>query len=208
MGCGPGLYSEQLAQKGHQVTGVDFSENSIRYARQQAKQKNLDITYLNQDYTKLELKENSFDLVMLVFTDFGPLLPEARTQLLKMIKKVLTPGGLFVFDVLNDNNLENKVSPKSWEASQIGFWSNKPYLALSNSFLYQSEKVVLYQHLVIDEHDNFKLYRFWNHFFSNSDLRKILEEFEFNNITFHHNVIPSGDGYDSNDVTFCLANNK
>jgi len=145
---------------------------------------------------------------MLVFTDFGPLLPEAREQLLQVIKRVLKPGGVFVLDVLNDNNIESMVSPKSWEANEQGFWSNKPYLTLSESFLYEDEKVVLYQHMVLDEKENTKVYRFWTHFFSNSDLRDILEKFDFNDIAFHQNIIPSGDGYNSNDVTFCTTINK
>jgi SAM-dependent methyltransferase len=32
LGCGPGLYAEKLASRGHRVTGMDFSANSIRYA--------------------------------------------------------------------------------------------------------------------------------------------------------------------------------
>ena len=104
LGCGPGLYSEILAKKGHKVTGVDFSANSIEYARGKAKKKGLDITYLNEDYLKLDLKEDSFDLVILIYTDFGPLLPNERKQLLNVIKKVLKPGGVFIFDVLNDKN--------------------------------------------------------------------------------------------------------
>jgi 2-polyprenyl-3-methyl-5-hydroxy-6-metoxy-1,4-benzoquinol methylase len=30
-GCGPGLYTEKLAERGATVTGIDFSENSIRH---------------------------------------------------------------------------------------------------------------------------------------------------------------------------------
>lgn len=207
LGCGPGLYSEILAQKGHQVTGVDFSKNSIIHAIKEAHKKNLDIRYLNKDYTQLNLTENEFDLVMLIFTDFGPLLPGEREQLLMKIKKVLRPGGLFIFDVLNDNNLESKVSPKNWKISKQGFWSEKPYLALSGSYLYENEKVVLYQHIIIEE-ENTKIYRFWNHFFSNTDLKEILEKYDFNDIAYHQNVIPSGDDYESNDVTFCTTINR
>ena len=32
-GCGPGLYTTRLAESGADVTGVDFSERSLRYAR-------------------------------------------------------------------------------------------------------------------------------------------------------------------------------
>ncbi len=207
LGCGPGLYTEILAQKGHQVTGVDFSKNSIIHATEEAHKKNLDIRYLNKDYTQLNLTENEFDLVMLIFADFGPLLPGEREQLLMKIKKVLKPGGLFIFDVLNDNNLESKVSLKNWKVSKQGFWSEKPYLALSESYLYENEKVVLYQHIIIEE-ENTKIYRFWNHFFSNTDLKEILEKYDFNDIAYHQNIIPSGDGYESDDVTFCTTINR
>ena len=42
-GCGPGLYATRLAQKGAFVTGIDFSENSINYARTAAMEKGLSI---------------------------------------------------------------------------------------------------------------------------------------------------------------------
>jgi 2-polyprenyl-3-methyl-5-hydroxy-6-metoxy-1,4-benzoquinol methylase len=208
LGCGPGLYAEVFTRKGHTVTGVDFSKNSIKYARNEAEKKKLDITYLNENYLELELQKNQFDLATLIFTDFGPLLPDERDQLLSIIKKLVKPGGIFIFDVLNDNNIENKLSPRNWEASRQGFWSDKPYLALSESFLYKKEKVVLYQHIIIDEQENASTYRFWNHFFSNSDLNKILLKHGFGEISFHNNVLPSGDGKESEDVTFCRAVNE
>ena len=130
LGCGPGLYSEIYAGKGHQVTGVDFSKNSIDYAKQESEKRGLPITYLNQNYLELEVPENHFDLVTLIYTDLGPLLPAERTQLLTNIQKALKPGGLLIFDVLNDTNLESKVSPKSWEVSESGFWREGPGSAL------------------------------------------------------------------------------
>ena len=35
LGCGPGLYSHQLADRGPQCRGIDFGPASIEYARQQ-----------------------------------------------------------------------------------------------------------------------------------------------------------------------------
>ncbi|GAL29547.1 hypothetical protein JCM19239_6713 [Vibrio variabilis] len=38
-GCGPGLYTQRLKSRGiGTVVGLDFSENSLRYAKQQAEQ--------------------------------------------------------------------------------------------------------------------------------------------------------------------------
>ena len=168
LGCGPGLYAELYANRGHSVTGVDFSKNSIEYARQQAAGKRLKITYLHQNYLELDVPENQFDLVTLIYTDLGPLLPPEREQLLSNIKSALKPGGILIFDVLNDINLESKVSPKSWEVAEKGFWREGPCLALSESLLYRNEKVILNQHIVVEK-DRKEVYRFWIHFFSHDD---------------------------------------
>src|SRR5690554_1332934 len=41
LGCGPGLYAAHLAEKGLQVTGIDYSRRSIAYARQYANEHHL-----------------------------------------------------------------------------------------------------------------------------------------------------------------------
>lgn len=80
MGCGPGLYTEKLAEQGHDVTGIDFSTNSIQYAKQNSIKKGLDIKYYHQNYLELDLPLESYDLVYMVFTDFAVLLPEATSD--------------------------------------------------------------------------------------------------------------------------------
>jgi len=127
LGCGPGLYSQLLAENGHQVTGVDFSKHSIEYARKTAEDNNLEIDYRKQNYLELEDHEK-YDLVILIFTDFGVLSPDDRAILLFNIHRALKPGGFFLFDVLNDNQLDQKVSDKSWDISKKGFWREAPYL--------------------------------------------------------------------------------
>ena len=208
LGCGPGLYTEKLAAKGHHVTGVDFSANSIEYAKSSAAEKNLNVEYFCQDYTKLDLPENKYDLVLLIYTDICPLLPLQREDLLQGVKKVLKSGGKFILDYSNDNNLQDKISPRNWDVAEKGFWKNEPYLALSDSFLFEKEKIVLYQHIVIDEQNEMDIYRFWHHYFSASDMENILGMHQFDDIAFHDKIIPGGDGYESYDVTFCVAKSK
>ncbi|GET34324.1 hypothetical protein PbJCM13498_31870 [Prolixibacter bellariivorans] len=205
LGCGPGLYAEELAHKGHKVTGVDFSENSIAYAREEAQRKHLDITYLQADYTSLKLEANQFDLVILIYTDFGVLLPEKREKLLNLVYTVLKPGAKFIFDALNDNEPEKKTTPKTWEASAGGFWQPDPYLALSESFLYPEEKVILYQHTIVDEQDKSVVYRFWTHLFSHEDLTGMLSKHDFQSISFHEDVLPGDDPWSGQNVAFCQA---
>jgi SAM-dependent methyltransferase len=204
LGCGPGLYAEILAGKGHKVTAVDFSQNSISYAKSEAAKKNLDIQYVQKNYLELDY-ENQFDLVILIYTDFGVLLPEERDRLLSNIYKSLKPGGVFIFDVLNDKDLNKKAAPKNWELTDRGFWKNKPYLALSDSFIYPENNVILYQHIILDENGSNDVYRFWTHFFNNKNLSDILEIHGFRNIGLHDDVLPGDDLWSGNNVTFCAA---
>lgn len=203
LGCGPGLYSQLLAEKGHHVTGVDFSENSITYAKHMAKERTLNIAYRQQDYLELEDQEK-YDLVLLIFTDFGVLVPEDRTALLSKIYRALKPGGCFLFDVLNENWPVQKPGDKTWEISEKDFWREKPYIVLSNTFTYPENKVILSQHCVIDE-DECKTYRFWTHFFSHEDLTRILARQDFGQIECYENILPDSELCRGQDVTFCTA---
>ena len=97
-GCGPGLYTSRLAEKGADVTGIDFSENSIRYAKETAAQKGLDIHYIRQNYLEFET-EKRFDLIIMIMCDFCPLSPAQRQTMLRMFNTLLNPGGAVLLDV-------------------------------------------------------------------------------------------------------------
>ena len=84
-GCGPGLYASRRAGKSAQVTGIDFSERSIAHAREVARQKQLDIHYLHQDYLGFTT-EKQFDLILRnslptdsALTAFMPMSPDRHT---------------------------------------------------------------------------------------------------------------------------------
>lgn len=103
LGCGPGLYASRLAKLGYSVTGIDYFQRSINYAREVAREENLKIKYIYQDYLTIDFKVE-FDVIMLIFCDFGALTNEERDVLLKIIYNALKPGGLFIFDVFTDRN--------------------------------------------------------------------------------------------------------
>ncbi len=205
LGCGPGLYSEIFAKKGHSVTGVDISKTSISYAQKSAGEKDLDIEYINASYLNLELEECEFDLVLLVYTDIGVLHPADRVILLRMIYKTLKAGGVFIFDVLKDNFLEQRMTPRNWEATDKGFWKDSPHVVLSESFLYEEQKVILYQHIIIDSEDNIETYRFWTHFFNQRELKHMLETHGFAKVNHRDDIIPEGDIWNGDNVIFTIS---
>jgi len=130
----------------------------------QDRQSNLNINYIQQNYLELE-EENRYDLILLIFTDFGVLTPDQRKTLLGNIHRALKPGGTFLFDVLNENYEVEKAGSKDWELSEKGFWRENPYLAISESFYYEKQKVTLNQHVIMDDNGEIEVYRFWTHTF-------------------------------------------
>ncbi len=203
LGCGPGLYTERLAQKGHQVTGMDFSSGSIAHAKASAGQKSLDITYLNQDYLSLD-HENQYDLVMMIFCDLGVLNPDDRHRLLGKIYRALKPGGVFIFDAFKPHWANSDSGSKSWDISENGFWRAHPHLVLADSFYYEAEGVILNQHIVLDDR-GMEVYRFYQHTFSNEDIETLTSDHGFHSTTRVNGLIPGSEIYRAEDVTFCVT---
>lgn len=201
LGCGPGLYTQRIAKVGHHVTGMDFSQSSIAYAKQQAASDGLDIDYVCGNYLEAGFG-SEYDLVMMIYCDFGVLSIEDRQRLLSKVYDALSSGGLFIFDALNEKTIKNLTFEKSWEIAEQGFWKNVPYLYLSESFHFPESKAILDQHIVIDEDGNDQIYRFWNHYFDSTDIESIVLPFSFTDAKAEH-IFPEGGGaYNDDGVTF------
>lgn len=97
LGCGPGIYAELFCKGGLSVTGLDISRRSIAYAKEQAKEKRLDIEYLCENYLDMDY-EDCFDIVTLIYCDFGVLSPSDRHRLLRKVRKALRKDGFLVLD--------------------------------------------------------------------------------------------------------------
>lgn len=100
--CGRGRHSIYLNKKGYDVTGIDLSEQSIKYA-QQFEQKNLH--FLVHDMRKL-FYINYFDIALNLFTSFGYFETEKEhVNALKGFRKCLKPDGTLVIDYFNTEKI-------------------------------------------------------------------------------------------------------
>lgn len=204
LGCGPGLYAEKYASFGHNVTGIDFSENSISYAKKEAETKNLDINYLCQDYLTIDY-EDEFDLITLIYMDFCVLRPNDRQLLLAKISRSLRKGGLFIFDVVNGKNIEGKVLGSTWEISKgNGFWKKEPYIALNSGHHYPEAKTFVSQHVIIDDKDNIASYLFWNFYYEIDDIELILRNTGLKIKNMSDRLLPVGDVWNGSNVSFYI----
>lgn len=206
LGCGPGLYSEKMAEEGHRVSGIDFSERSIACAAERAREKKLDIDYRCMDYLQMDYDE-CFDLVILIYNDFSVLLPDERIRLLENVYRALKKGGVFVFDVLNDLDAKDKFLDNSaWTvAEKDGFWKATSYLELVSMFHYPDPQVYLKQHLIIDENENMESYRFWIHYYSSRQAVQLLTDSGFHPCRCYESLLPETDIWDGRNLNFYSA---
>jgi len=174
-GCGMGTYATQLAEKGADVTGIDFSETFIQHAKEVAKQKEMDINYVLQDSLEFETEER-FDLITLLLCDFCALSPSQRKTMLKKFYKFLKPDGSVLIDVYSLNAFNQREEAETYEHSRLnGFWSPENYYCFQNMFKYDEEKVVLDKYTIIEEKRTRVVYN-WLQYYSEDSLRKEFEE--------------------------------
>ncbi len=174
-GCGPGLYANRLAEKGAMVTGIDFSGNSLDYARKVAAEKNLRADFIQTNYLDFEC-EGRFDLIIMIMCDFCALSPEQRARLLGKFKTLLKPNGSVLLDVYTLNAFEQREEAATYELNQLhGFWSPDDYYGFVNTFKYDDEKVVLDKYTIVDDSRKRVVYN-WLQYFSRESLSKEFTE--------------------------------
>ncbi len=179
LGCGPGLYCTRFYQKGLRVTGIDFSLNSINYAQDYARKHGFNIKYIYQNYLELDYQEK-FDIIILIYYDFGVLSLADQKHLLKKIYQALKPGGCFAFDVTTPSMRKGVGGEnKNWELQEEGFWQPTPYLMLYEQLHYAEENVYLDQYLIVDQGGQIKIFRIWESNYTPSSIRQLLNEAGF-----------------------------
>jgi SAM-dependent methyltransferase len=205
LGCGPGLYSSKLAEKGFNVTGLDFSENSISYAKDYASSKNLKINYICDSYLNLNY-ENKFDVIILIYCDLGALTGKERNKVLKNINKALKPGGIFIFDYFTEAIDELKKESTTWElCDKNSFWSKNKHLLLTRNIYYPNERANLIQYIVVEKENQTKDYRFYNYYFSEETIVPVLKKNGFSDFEFTDNIVNEDNWCSDIDVTFAKA---
>lgn len=98
MGCGAGRHLAQLQQVGYAAVGLDISFQMLAAAQDAA----TGVPLVGGDMRRLPFRRAAFDLVSSYFTTFGYFDDEADDrQVLREVRRVLSPGGAFLLDFMN-----------------------------------------------------------------------------------------------------------
>jgi ubiquinone/menaquinone biosynthesis C-methylase UbiE len=105
LACGTGSVAILLDELGYySVTATDKSAEMIEIAKVKAAENHAEVSFHTQDFLDINL-DKKFDLVYLVFDSINYL--HSEDDILKLhneVKKVLKPGGFFIFDFTTPRN--------------------------------------------------------------------------------------------------------
>lgn len=102
VGCGGGFMAETLARKGASVVGVDPSAPAVEAAREHAKAHGLSIDYRVGSGERVPMTSATADCVVCVDVLEHV---ESVDRVLDEVRRVLKPGGIFLFDTINRTSL-------------------------------------------------------------------------------------------------------
>jgi len=109
--CGFGRHSIELARLGYHVTGVDFSETELERARAAAREAGVSPTFVCQDIRDMEFA-GEFDLAVNLFSSIGYFSDDEDRLVLDRFWRALKPGGVFVLDTRNRDQVVRSLPPE------------------------------------------------------------------------------------------------
>lgn len=120
LGCGSGLWAEQLVGRGYDVLGIDISEAMIQLARQRAPRAEFRVASLFQaDIPPCRAVTSLGECISYLFDTTND--DRKLRRLFGRVYKALAPGGVFVFDVMEPGALGRATTAKNF--SEGDGWS-------------------------------------------------------------------------------------
>ena len=126
LGCGTGSMTEELADAGYDMIGVDSSPEMLEQAFEKKETSGHDILYLLQDMREFELYGTVRAVVSCCDSLNYILEPEELLRVFRLVNNYLDPGGMFLFDFSTEEKYrqigEDTIADSREEGSFI--WDN------------------------------------------------------------------------------------
>ncbi|MFS0673445.1 class I SAM-dependent methyltransferase [Ornithinibacillus sp. 179-J 7C1 HS] len=118
LGCGPGRNAIYLAQRGCKVDAIDLSEESIKWARERAAEKQVEVNFINEDIFGFNLEEGSYDIVY-DSGCFHHITPHRRMSYIDLVRKALKPNGYFAITCFLQGGQLGGAEISDWEVYRL-----------------------------------------------------------------------------------------
>ena len=103
VGCGAGMMAKEIANKGYEISGIDYSYNMIRKAKAVCNvNTKFGMNFLQGNIESLPFRDSAFDVVLClgVITYL-----KSEQKALQEMSRILKPGGTMILSILNKFSL-------------------------------------------------------------------------------------------------------
>lgn len=116
LACGAGRHAAELERAGARVVGLDLSPGMLLRAQRRVR-----APLVRGDMRALPFRPGSFGLVVNLFTSFGYFRSDSEHgTVMRQVAEVLAPGGRFVIDFLNADQVRRTLRRDSEQIQQGG----------------------------------------------------------------------------------------
>ena len=127
LGCGTGKMTLELASRGYDMTGIDYSPEMLDIARDEAEKGGHDILWLCQDMREFELY-GTVDAAVCCLDCINHLeCEEDLDKCFDLVHNYLIPDGIFIFDINGRFKFENVYADNTYAMEEDGgmcVWEN------------------------------------------------------------------------------------
>lgn len=133
--CGPGLYAVSLAERGCQVTGVDFNLAAIAYARELAAAAGVQdrCAFVETDVRAWAPDLGAYDAALFLYGQLAVFTPAQAQALLAKAAGALAPEGRLAIELLDPARVD-RTAGTWWYTDEAGLWGDAPFLHLGERF--------------------------------------------------------------------------
>ncbi|CAI9397018.1 class I SAM-dependent methyltransferase [Niallia sp. Sow4_A1] len=118
LGCGAGRNAIYFAEKGFCVNAVDLSQESLKWAKERAIEKNVNVNFINKNIFELDIEEATYDIVY-DSGCFHHIAPHRRMSYINLVKKALKPNGYFAITCFFQGGELGGAEISDWEVYRL-----------------------------------------------------------------------------------------
>gem|GEM_PF-180502 len=156
LGCGPGLYAQAFAKRGHDYVGVDIAPASIEHARTLEPRAHFvcaDVRDQNAWHQLHNMFGSGFDLVLMNYGEFNAFSPQEADALLVNARSSLARGGCIALEVSTLPSIKLTATPTTPQTAELagGLFCANPHILLTQRFWLAQSQVSITQYDVVDK---------------------------------------------------------
>lgn len=118
LGCGPGRNAIYFAENGCSVDAVDLSHESLLWAKERAREKNVSVNFIKENIFDLDIEWGTYDIVY-DSGCFHHIAPHRRMSYIHLVNKALKPNGFFAINCFVQGGELGGADISDWEVYRL-----------------------------------------------------------------------------------------